>query len=49
MTNWRKHIKIKHLLTESKEYIAIKESMQKIAFVLEYHIEFKRSGILHKM
>ncbi|MBI2647536.1 hypothetical protein HYW99_03595 [Candidatus Woesearchaeota archaeon] len=49
MTNWRKKIQIKHLLTESEEHKAIQESMAKIADVLDQHYEFKRSPLLHRM
>ncbi|MCJ7768757.1 hypothetical protein MUP79_10250 [Candidatus Bathyarchaeota archaeon] len=41
MTNWRKRINIKHLLTKSGKHKDIVKSMNSIADVLEKHFEFK--------
>jgi hypothetical protein len=49
MTNWRKSIKIKHLLTESEEYADVKEVMSKVADELSKHGEFKELSLISKL
>ena len=40
MTNWRKKIAIKDLLTDKSDWQSIQDSMNKIADILEKHFEF---------
>jgi len=47
MTNWRKTIKIKHLLTEKEDFVNVQNSTNKIANVLKEHFEFR--SILKKL
>lgn len=41
MTNWRKKIAIKHLLTEKEDLASVQERMNKVADVLSSHFEFR--------
>ena len=49
MTNWKKYINIKDLLTDSEEHKDIQESMNKIANVLDHHNEFRALSLIYKM
>ena len=49
MTNWRKKIQIKGLLTESEEHKDIQESMNKISDVLKRYPEFAMTNLCSKM
>ena len=47
--NWRKKIKIKHLLTDSEEHEKVQEAMSKISDVLSKHSEFRCHIIIEKL
>jgi len=49
MTNWRKKIRIKHLLTASEKHKDIQESMNKISEVLKTHAEFAMTSLCSQM
>lgn len=47
--NWKKTIKIKCFLTESEDYVDVQEAMNKVADILNEHIEFQQTSIIQKL
>jgi len=45
MTQWKKHIKIKHLLNDKEDLESVRKTMETVADILEKHNEFPRDLI----